>query len=101
MISQHQERKYGIPKYKGPYTVDIVNDNGTMHLSIPKGNGTVYEMWNVQNIHPYRDCVWCQHPSTSISQETLMFPTFNTNAQHPCQGANAIHSPFSFATQRP
>jgi LDH2 family malate/lactate/ureidoglycolate dehydrogenase len=29
MISQHQERKYGIPKYKGPYTVDSVNDNGT------------------------------------------------------------------------
>jgi LDH2 family malate/lactate/ureidoglycolate dehydrogenase len=30
MIIQHQERKYGIPKYKGPYTVDSVNDNGTM-----------------------------------------------------------------------
>jgi NAD(P)H-flavin reductase len=30
MISQHQERKYGISKYKGPYTVDSVNDNGTM-----------------------------------------------------------------------
>jgi hypothetical protein len=43
MLSQHQERKYGIPKYKGPYTVDSVNDNGTLHLSVLKGNGTVYE----------------------------------------------------------
>jgi hypothetical protein len=55
MISQHQERKYGIPKYKGPYTVDSVNDNGTICLSVLKGNGTVYEMWNILNIHLYRD----------------------------------------------
>jgi hypothetical protein len=55
MISQHQECKYGIPKYKGPYTVDSVNDNGTLLLSVPKGNGTVYETWNIRNIHPYRD----------------------------------------------
>jgi hypothetical protein len=52
MISQHQERKYGIPKYKGPYTMDTVNDNGTIRLSVPKGNRTVYEMWNIRNIHP-------------------------------------------------
>jgi hypothetical protein len=55
MISQHQNRKYGTPKYKGPYTVDSVNDNGTLRLSVPKGNGTVYETWNIRNIHPYRD----------------------------------------------
>jgi hypothetical protein len=52
MINQHQERKYGIPKYKG---VDSVNDNGTIRLSVPKGNGTVYKMWNIRNIHLYRD----------------------------------------------
>jgi hypothetical protein len=44
MISQHQERKYGIPKYKGPYSVDSVNDNGTIRLSVPKSNGMVYKM---------------------------------------------------------
>jgi hypothetical protein len=56
MISQHQERKYGIPKYKGPYTMDSVNDNGTIRLSVPKDNGMIYKTWNILwNIHPYRD----------------------------------------------
>jgi hypothetical protein len=52
MISQHQERKYGIPKHKGSYTVDSVNDNGTIRLSVPKGNGMVNKTWNTENIHP-------------------------------------------------
>jgi hypothetical protein len=29
MIEQYQHRKYGSPRYKGPYAVDTVNDNGT------------------------------------------------------------------------
>jgi hypothetical protein len=55
MVDQPQHRKYGEPKFKGPYTVDSVNANGTIRLSVPKGAGTVYETWNIRNIHPYRD----------------------------------------------
>ena len=54
-VLQPQHRKYGQPKYKGPYTVDRVNDNGTVRLRVPKGTGAVYETWNIRNIHPYRD----------------------------------------------
>ena len=37
MVEQPQHCKYDKPKYKGPATVDRINDNGTLHLSIPKG----------------------------------------------------------------
>ena len=53
-VDQPLHRKYGTPKYKGPYTVDRVNDNGTLRLRVPKGTGAVYETWNIRNIHPYR-----------------------------------------------
>jgi transposase InsO family protein len=55
MVDQPLHRKYGTPKYKGPYTVDSVNDNGTLRLRIPKGVGAIYETWNIRNIHPYSD----------------------------------------------
>ena len=55
MVSQPQHRKFGNPKFKGPFTVDSVNDNGTLRLRVPKGDGAVYETWNIRNIHPYRD----------------------------------------------
>ena len=55
MVEQPQHRKYGAPKFRGPYEVDRVNDNGTLRLRLPKGNGVVYETWNIRNIHPYRD----------------------------------------------
>jgi hypothetical protein len=54
-VLQPQHRKYGQPQYRGPYTVDRVNDNGTLRLRVPKGTGAVYETWNIRNIHPYRD----------------------------------------------
>ena len=55
MVEQYQHRKYGQPKYKGPYTVDRVNDNGTVRLRHATANGgTVYQTWNVRNIHPYK-----------------------------------------------
>ena len=55
MIEQYQHRKYGEPKYKGPYIVDRVNDNGTVRLRHATANGgTVYQTWNVRNIHPYK-----------------------------------------------
>ena len=55
MIEQYQHRKYGQPKYKGPYTIDRVNDNGTVRLRHATANGgTVYQTWNIRNIHPYK-----------------------------------------------
>ena len=55
MIEQYQHRKYGQPKYKGPYVVDKVNDNGTVRLRHATANGgTVYQTWNARNIHPYK-----------------------------------------------
>jgi hypothetical protein len=55
MVEQPLHRKYGETKFKGPYVIDSVNDNGTIRLRLPKGNGYVYETWNIRNIHPYRD----------------------------------------------
>jgi hypothetical protein len=55
MVEQPLHRKYGETKLKGPYVIDSVNDNGTIRLRLPKGNGYVYETWNIRSIHPYRD----------------------------------------------
>jgi transposase InsO family protein len=55
MVEQPQHRKYGQPKYKGPYEIDTVNDNGTVRLRQPKQGGAVYQTWNIRNIHPYKD----------------------------------------------
>ena len=55
MIEQYQHRKYGQPRFKGPYIIDRVNDNGTVRLRHATANGgTVYQTWNVRNIHPYK-----------------------------------------------
>jgi hypothetical protein len=48
MIEQYQHHKYGSPRYKGPYAVDTVNDNGTIHMRHDTANGgAVYQMWNI------------------------------------------------------
>ena len=53
MIEQHQHRKYGTPRFKGPYTVNAVFDNGTLRLRQDTANGgAVYQTWNIRNIHP-------------------------------------------------
>jgi len=55
MIEQYQHRKFGQPRFKGPYVVDRVNDNGTVRLRHATANGgTVYQTWNVRNIYPYK-----------------------------------------------
>jgi hypothetical protein len=56
MIEQYQHRKHGTPKYKGPYTVTKVNDNGTVRLRQRlAGRGAIFQTWNLRNIHPYKD----------------------------------------------
>ena len=55
MIEQHQQRKYGSPRFKGPYTVDRVYDNGTIRVRQDAANGgVVYQTWNIRKIHPYK-----------------------------------------------
>jgi len=56
MVEQHQNRKYGTQKYKGPYTVDDVYDNGTLRLRhYTTHGGAIYQTWNIQLIQPYMD----------------------------------------------
>jgi hypothetical protein len=56
MIEQYQHRKHGTPKYKGPYTVTKVYDNGTVRLRQRlAGRGAIFQTWNLRNIHPYKD----------------------------------------------
>ena len=60
VVMQHQHRKYGLPKYFGPYTVDHVYENSTVYLrqETPRQEttnvGMVYTTWNIRNIHPYK-----------------------------------------------
>jgi predicted aspartyl protease len=55
MIKQYQHRKYGQPRYVGPFPIDRVNDNGTVCLRQDTNGGAVYRTWNIRNIHPYKD----------------------------------------------
>jgi transposase InsO family protein len=55
MVEQFQHRKYGSPRYSGPYQVDRVNENGTLRLRQATAHGgAVYRTWNIRNIHPYK-----------------------------------------------
>jgi len=56
MVEQYQHRKYGQPRFKGPYKVDVVYDNGTLRLRQDTARGGyIYQTWNIRNIHPYKD----------------------------------------------
>jgi hypothetical protein len=40
----------------GPFTVDRVNENGTIRLRQETATGgMVYRTWNIRNVHPYKD----------------------------------------------
>jgi len=54
MVEQYQNRKYGQPRFRGPYKVDYVYDNGTLRLrhDTPRG-GAIYQTWNIRQLHPY------------------------------------------------
>jgi predicted outer membrane repeat protein len=55
LIEQYQHRKYGAPRYAGPYDIDRVNENGTVRLRQNTANGgAIYTTWNIRNIHPYK-----------------------------------------------
>ena len=56
MVKQKPNRKHGDKdEYNGPFTINKVNDNGTVRLSRNTQNGgVVYETWNIRNIHPHQ-----------------------------------------------
>ena len=54
-ILQDNNRKFGDPRYRGPYDVTAVNDNGTVRLRMRTNRaGAVYQTWNIRNILPYQ-----------------------------------------------
>ena len=55
VVLQDPNRKHGADRYKGPYSISHVYDNGTVRLTqnTPAG-GVVSQTWNVRNITPYK-----------------------------------------------
>ncbi len=55
MVLQEPNRKHGADRYKGPYSINHVYDNGTVKLTqnTPAG-GVVFQTWNVRQITPYK-----------------------------------------------
>ena len=55
VILQDLQRKYGEDRYRGPYTVNAVHDNGTVQLRQGTNRGgAVYQTWNIRNVFPYK-----------------------------------------------
>ena len=55
LVKQDPSRKHGENRYKGPYIITAVNDNGTVRLrqDTPAG-GAVFQTWNIRNVSPYK-----------------------------------------------
>jgi hypothetical protein len=55
-VATQHNRKYGEPKYSGPYTVVRTYDNGTVRLQQNTQRGGVVEQtWNIRNVFPYKN----------------------------------------------
>jgi len=55
-VENQPNRKYGQPKFSGPYTVTRTYDNGTVRLQQNTENGGVVEQtWNIRNVFPYKN----------------------------------------------
>jgi len=55
VVEQDPNRKYGTDRYKGPFTITRVYDNGRVRLRqrTPAG-GAVFQTWNIQKVFPYK-----------------------------------------------
>ena len=54
-ILHNKQRKHGEPRYKGPYDVTTVYDNGTVKLRMNRNrDGSVFQTWNIRNLLPYQ-----------------------------------------------
>jgi len=55
MVEQYINHKYGQPRFKFPYRVDYVHDNGTPHLRHDTTRGeAIYQTWNIRQLHLYK-----------------------------------------------
>ncbi len=54
VVEQDPNRKHGSARYKGPFTITNVHDNGTVRLRqrTPAG-GAVFQTWNFRKMFPY------------------------------------------------
>jgi hypothetical protein len=56
LVHQDPQRKHGSDRYKGPYTISQVYDNGTVKLLQGTNNGgVVTQTWNIRELSPIRD----------------------------------------------
>lgn len=55
VVEQDPNRKHGENRYKGPFTITNVYDNGTVRLRkrTPAG-GAVFQTWNIRKVFPYK-----------------------------------------------
>jgi transposase InsO family protein len=55
VIEQDPNRKHGSNRYKGPYTITNVYDNGTVWLQQrTQQGGAVFQTWNIRKVFPYK-----------------------------------------------
>ena len=56
LVLQNPNRKHGEDRYKGPYKIQNVYDNGTVRLlqGTSRG-GVVSQTWNIRQLTPYKD----------------------------------------------
>lgn len=55
VVEQDPSRKHGTDRYKGPYTVTQVYDNGTVRLrQRTQRGGAVFQTWNIRKVFPYK-----------------------------------------------
>ena len=54
LILDEPNRKYGDDRYKGPFQITQVNDNGSLCVRVPTRSGAVITTWNVRNVRPYK-----------------------------------------------
>ena len=52
MVKLNPHRKLKGARFDGPYTVNQVNDNGTVQLSKATTGGAVLTTWNIRNVKP-------------------------------------------------
>jgi len=55
VVEQDPNRKHGENRYKGPFTVTRVYDNGTVRLrQRTQRGGAVFQTWNIRKVFPYK-----------------------------------------------
>ena len=56
LVKQDPNRKHGKDRYKGPYSVTHVYNNGTVRLiQNTENGGVVHQTWNIRNVFPYKE----------------------------------------------